>query len=439
MRPGFAVRLPALAFLTAWLGPNGLLALAVLLGLGVLAAWWARLGEEPGGRERRVIAMLLLAVGALAGLKSEYLALHEVWAGLLLALGGGLHRPGRWRAAWLPVALALAIREHALPFVLLLAALAAWRRDWRELAAWLLLIALFAIGLGFHLQAVGEHLLPGDRPSPSWLAFRGLGGWTGNVVESSVLHLLPAWLAAPLALLPLVGWAGWKTGLGSFYALLFLVYGLLFMIAGRDNNFYWALVVTPAWFVGYAFLPMALRSLLASVRGARAEYPYGHHATSEIHKRLKRGDRRDFDLYETIDKRVARGENYWHAALSEQRGSHYPTKPFVAVRTPMLAWGYTLWGLTGWRVVAIGLWFVTVIGTIALMSGRTRFPERLAAAVAAAVFGAVAFLEKVGLSHEIVAGLFLSSALVVYRPQRWWPSLPLSRCSRSDWRCMPRR
>ena len=269
VRPGFAVRLPALAFLTAWLGPNGLLALAVLLGLGVLAAWWARLGEEPGGRERRVIAMLLLAVGALAGLKSEYLALHEVWAGLLLALGGGLHRPGRWRAAWLPVALALAIREHALPFVLLLAALAAWRRDWRELAAWLLLIALFAIGLGFHLQAVGEHLLPGDRPSPSWLAFRGLGGWTGNVVESSVLHLLPAWLAAPLALLPLVGWAGWKTGLGSFYALLFLVYGLLFMIAGRDNNFYWALVVTPAWFVGYAFLPMALRSLLASARGAR--------------------------------------------------------------------------------------------------------------------------------------------------------------------------
>ena len=177
----------------------------------------------------------------------------------------------------------------------------------------------------------------------------------------------------------------------------------------------------PRWAAG---LVLALAVALCVWSGP-AEYPYGHHATSEIHKRLKRGDRRDFDLYETIDKRVARGENYWHAALSEQRGSHYPTKPFVAVRTPMLAWGYTLWGLTGWRVVAIGLWFVTVIGTIALMSGRTRFPERLAAAVAAAVFGAVAFLEKVGLSHEIVAGLFLSSALVVYRPQRWWPSLLL--------------
>jgi hypothetical protein len=167
------------------------------------------------------------------------------------------------------VALALAIREHALPFVLLLAALAAWRRDWREAIAWLALIALFAIVLAFHLQAVGEQLLASDRPSPSWLAFRGVGGWTDSIVQSSVLHLLPSRLAAPLALLPLAGWAGWKTRAGTFYTLLFAGYGLLFMIAGRDNNFYWALVVTPAWFVGYAFLPMALRSLLASARGVR--------------------------------------------------------------------------------------------------------------------------------------------------------------------------
>ena len=42
------------------------------------------------------------------------------------------------------------------------------------------------------------------------------------------------------------------------------------MAAGRANNFYWALVVTPPWFVGYTFLPMALRSLIASARSARA-------------------------------------------------------------------------------------------------------------------------------------------------------------------------
>lgn len=269
VRPGLAVRLPTLAFLTAWLGSGGLLVLALLLGIGILAAWWKRLGEEPGGIDRRIIAVLLLAVGSLIGLKPQYLALHEVWAGLLLALGGGLHRPGRWRAAWLPVALALAIRELALPFVLLLAAFAAWRRDWRELAAWLVLILLFALGLAWHLHEVGKYLLPSDRPSPGWLAFRGLSGWTGNIVDSSVLHLLPPRLAAPLALLPLVGWAAWKSPAGGFYTLLFAGYGVLFMIAGRANNFYWALVMVPAWFVGYAFLPMALRSLFAAATGRR--------------------------------------------------------------------------------------------------------------------------------------------------------------------------
>jgi hypothetical protein len=267
VRPAIAVRLPTLAFLTAAVGPTGLFVLAILLGFGILAAWWRRLGQEPGGADRRIIALLLLAIGSLIALKPQYLAQHEVWAGLLLALGGGLHRPGQWRAAWLPVALAVAVRELALPFALLLAALAAWRRDWRELAAWLVLIALFAVGLAWHLYEVGKYLRPGDPSSPAWLVFRGVRGLTGNIVDSSVLHLLPARLAAPLALLPLLGWAAWKSPAGRIFALLFAAYGLRFMIAGRANNFYWALVVTPAWFVGYAFLPMALRSLVSSARG----------------------------------------------------------------------------------------------------------------------------------------------------------------------------
>jgi hypothetical protein len=270
VRPGLAVRLPTLAFLTAWLGTSGLFVLAGLLGLAVLAAWRQRLGEEPGGGDRRLIAILLLLVGGIVGLKPQYIVVHEVWAGLLLALALALHKPGKWRAAWLAVALALAVRELALPFVLLLAAFAAWRRDWRELAAWAALIGLFAAGLAWHLHEVSRYLLPSDRPSPPWLVFRGLGGWTGNVIASTILYKLPYPLAAPLALLPLAGWAGWKTRLGLFCTLLFAGYGVLFMIAGRANNFYWALVVVPAWFVGYAFLPMAVKSLLASARGARS-------------------------------------------------------------------------------------------------------------------------------------------------------------------------
>jgi len=268
VRPGLAVRLPTLAYLTALMGDEAV-GVAALLAALAAGAWFFRLADEPGGRSRRPVILVLLLVGMSIGLNPGYLVLHEVWAGLLLALAIGLHRPGRWLGAWLAAGAALAIREHALPFVLLMGAMAAYRRDRRETAAWSVLAALFAIGLWWHLAQVNALLLASDRPSDTWLALRGLRGLTGNVIESSFLHLLPMWLAAPLALLPLVGWAGWRADLGQFGTLLYGGYGLLFMLAGRDNNFYWALVVTPAWFVGFAFLPMALRSLLASAARAR--------------------------------------------------------------------------------------------------------------------------------------------------------------------------
>lgn len=267
VRPGVAVRLPTLAFLFAWLGQTGMAALAGLLSVLTLVAWWRRLADEPGGQENRNIAMLLLVIGAGIGLKSEYLILHEVWAGLLLALAFGLHRPGKWVLAWLAAAAALAVREHALPFVLLLGAMAAYRRDWRETAAWAALAALFAIGLAVHLGQISQYVTPADPPSLPWLVMRGLGGWTSNIVLSSTLYLLPGWLAAPIALLPLLGWAGWKSDCGLFGLLLFAGYGLFFMLAGRDSNFYWALVVTPCWFMGLVFVPRSAVSLWNSARG----------------------------------------------------------------------------------------------------------------------------------------------------------------------------
>ena len=267
VRPGLAVRLPTLAVASAWLGPWGLDAAAVLLGLATLFAWWRRLGEEPGGADRRPIALLLLVVGTAIAFKPQYLALHEVWAGVLLALSFALHRRGRWLGSLFAAALALAIREHALPFVLLMAALALWNRRWKEAAGWSVVVALFAAGLLAHLAAVAHYLTPQDRPSPPWLVFRGLDGFASDVMLSSSLYLLPGFLAAPLALLPLVGWAGWRSAAGAFGTLLYGGYALFLMLAGRENNFYWALVITPAYFIGLAFVPLALRSLWRSARG----------------------------------------------------------------------------------------------------------------------------------------------------------------------------
>ena len=109
--------------------------------------------------------------------------------------------------------------------------------------------------------------VPSDPVGPDWLVLRGLSGWLGNIVLSSNLRLLPHELASPVVILMALGWAGWKSSAGTTGTFLYLGYGLAFMLAGRANNFYWGAVVAPAMFIGLAFLPMALPSLVRAARG----------------------------------------------------------------------------------------------------------------------------------------------------------------------------
>ncbi|WP_236711277.1 hypothetical protein [Novosphingobium barchaimii] len=170
VNPGIAVRLPTLAYIDAWLGKTGQLVAAIALMLAIIATWWQRLGEEPedGGRLRR-LGTALVFVGASLGLNRHYFPLHELWAGGLIALSFGLHRigrhgqGGRWVAAFAVAALALAIREHTLPYVLLMAAFALWQRNWRESAAWIALILLFFTALTWHLEIIARDVLATAR------------------------------------------------------------------------------------------------------------------------------------------------------------------------------------------------------------------------------------------------------------------------------------
>ena len=276
LRPGVAVRLPTLAYLDLWLGDRGQgaqvlvpgeLAAALALLLAVVWAWWRRLGDEPGGAPFQRIGTALMFMGASLGLNRYYFVLHELWAGMLIALSLALHRPGqRWLGAVLVAGLALAIREHALPYVMLMAALALWRRDWKESAAWGALIAVFLAGMAVHLHFVAQQVRPGDVVGPAWLVLRGLSGWLSNVVLSSNLRFLWHQVSGPLVILMVLGWAGWKTSLGTTATLLYVGYGLLFMIAGRADNFYWGAVIAPAMFVGLSFVPRALQSLVRAAR-----------------------------------------------------------------------------------------------------------------------------------------------------------------------------
>ena len=267
VRPGLAVRLPTLAWIYASLGEPAMIALAIALLFACIWAWWNRLGEEPGGVRFRLLGTALMAMGGSLGLNRSFFVLHELWAGMLIALAFGLHRPGRWGAALLVAALALALRELVLPFVLLMAAMAAWRKDWREATAWIMLVAVFAAIMAWHLSLIAGQEVPSDPVGPDWLVLRGLSGWLGNIVLSSNLRLLPHELASPVVILMALGWAGWRSSAGTMGTFLYLGYGLAFMLAGRANNFYWGAVVAPAMFIGLAFLPMALPSLVRAARG----------------------------------------------------------------------------------------------------------------------------------------------------------------------------
>ena len=269
VRPGAVVRLPTLAYIHAWLGEPGMIVVSIVLLIATVWAWWRRLGEEPGGARRQRIGAALMFLGGSLGLNRSYFVMHELWAGMLIALAFGLHRPGRWGWALVVAAMALAVRELVLPFVLLMGAMAAWRRDWREAAAWGALVGVFFAAMAWHFAQIEPQVLPGDPEGPDWLVLRGLSGWLGNIVLTSNLRFLPHAIAAPIVLLMVLGWAGWRTPAGTTGTLLYLGYGLAFMLAGRENNFYWGALIAPAMFVGLVFLPMALGSLVRSARGAR--------------------------------------------------------------------------------------------------------------------------------------------------------------------------
>lgn len=266
--PGLTVRLPTLAYLSAWFGPAGMIALQSALFAAMLLANLRRLGSEPGGQRRVALGLALLMCGIASGLNHRYNVLHEIWAAQLIALSFGLHRPavapgepGKWFGALLAAAAALAVRELALPFVLLMAAYAGWHRRWREMAAWAALIAVFVAALLVHLHFAEAQVRPGDPQSPSWLVMGGLSSLLYKVNNSTFFSLLPVQIAGPLVILALFGWTSWRTRMGDFGALLTLGYGAAFMLAGRANNFYWGMMLTPILFMGAAFLPLGLPSL----------------------------------------------------------------------------------------------------------------------------------------------------------------------------------
>lgn len=264
--PFVTVRLPSLAWIEAclgWQGTRGLL--AVLLG-GCAVTWFVALRPVSGVPKGLAAMLLILAGGAMVG-SDALLVWHELWAGILVSIAMALLMRGAWPAALVATACALAIRELAAPFALI-AAFHAWRCGRRgELAAWLALLAGFAVALLLHRAAVVPLSLPGDVRSEGWDALRGPAAPLRDIVDVTLFNLLPVPLGYLAALLALVGFLGAPRPLARLALPWLGVLIVLLALFARAANFYWAILATPTLPAGFAFLPGVVRDLYAALRG----------------------------------------------------------------------------------------------------------------------------------------------------------------------------
>lgn len=259
LKPFITVRLPTMALLAASIGPTGLkLALWSLI-FATACVWWKRLGADFPTERHRPLAPFL--IGLTMAARPEMTVLHESWAGVLILLSIGLHNQHRW---WPSVAagfLAVAFRETALPFVLLMMAFALLQRRWSESAGWFAALCAEAAYLAWHAAEVAKVVLPNDPASQGWMLS---GGWPyafDFLHKSSALHILPEFASQVLLSLTLFGWLAWKQFAGLATFLLICGYALTFMIIGRPENFYWGMLVGPVLLGGLAFVPRGLRDL----------------------------------------------------------------------------------------------------------------------------------------------------------------------------------
>lgn len=260
LKPFVTMRLPTLATLSALLGPAATRGALLALALAVLLVWWGGIAAE--NPRRRVIAMGLLVAGVATGLRPELVWLHETWAGLLIALAIGLYHPDRCWSAVLAGLAAVLIRETALPFLCLMVGLAAFGRRWREAASWGAAIALAAVFIAWHASQWAAVVRPGDIASQGWSSVAGWPQVLAYMDKVSALRLLPGWAAALIVPLALFGWAAARSLAAGAVFLLLCGYCALFALAGRPENFYWALLVTPLLPLGLAAAPRGIADLL---------------------------------------------------------------------------------------------------------------------------------------------------------------------------------
>lgn len=260
-------RLPALTVIAAYLPESVLAAMLYALAAAVLYAWTTRLTPAFRRPSLRFAALLLLAAGAIRFVDLDFIVLHEVWAGLLIALSLAVRRPGRWIEA---VALGLAailIREAAVPYVAVMALFAWAEGERREALGWAIALAVSAVAIGAHLAAVAD--VAGPLASLATGAALEGSGFVRSIAAATALSFVPLAVAAPIVALALFGWAAWRDALALRMAAIVCAYVALVGLLAPADAWHWALLVAAPFLAGLLFVPDALRDLVRAALDKR--------------------------------------------------------------------------------------------------------------------------------------------------------------------------
>lgn len=269
LHPFLAFRLPTLSIVQAQVSQSAAALLLYALALVTLFAWWKRLADALLGIRARSLAVLFATIGAAGALLGHLVVMHDLWAGLIVALSLAARRPGRWgTAAALGLSAAL-IRETAAIYLAIMMGMALLERQRREAIAWGAMLAIFAVALALHAQAVAAVVGPLDQSAADWAGAAGLGSAIQAIVSASGLALLPAIVGALVVALSIAGWSAWRDPLATRAFALIAVQLLLMSFLGGPEASHWAFLIAPIVPIGFAFFPDALRDLLRAALDRR--------------------------------------------------------------------------------------------------------------------------------------------------------------------------
>ncbi len=242
----------------------------------ITAAFFA---QRTGSGDVTAYAGGFLTLGAvLPAFVSDVCILPVEWGAVCAGLSLCCFARNRAGLAVLLGTLAAFFSELTLGYALLMAAMAAWNGQRRELLLWSAGLLTFAGWFCWHAAMVSRTVgIPDVVDARAWLQFGGLPFLIATAQMNCWLLPLPSWLAAIYLPTALLGLAHWHSGTGRRCTLFAGSYCVLFLCVGQPFNQYWGLLLAPPLAWGAVRAPCVLWDLWFVAAGAGPHRRCGPH------------------------------------------------------------------------------------------------------------------------------------------------------------------